>query len=45
VATLTASELGARLYGSLGFKEYCRYREYVWRPSRNLGERRSSIQN
>jgi hypothetical protein len=34
VATLTASELGARLYGSLGFKEYCRYREYVWHPQK-----------
>ena len=45
VATLTASELGARLYGSLGFKEYCRYREYVWRPSKNLDGRGSSIQN
>jgi len=32
IATLTASELGARLYIALGFKEYCRYREYVWRP-------------
>ena len=32
VATLTASELGAYLYKALGFNEYCRYREYVWRP-------------
>jgi GNAT superfamily N-acetyltransferase len=45
VVTLTASDLGARLYRSLGFTEYCRYREYVWRPSRNLGKRQSSSQN
>ena len=32
IASLTASDLGTRLYGALGFKEYCRYREYVWRP-------------
>jgi GNAT superfamily N-acetyltransferase len=32
-ASLTASGLGARLYEALGFKEYCRFREYVWRPS------------
>ncbi|HEV3097207.1 MAG TPA: GNAT family N-acetyltransferase [Candidatus Dormibacteraeota bacterium] len=32
IATLTASEPGARLYEALGFTEYCRYREYVWRP-------------
>jgi GNAT superfamily N-acetyltransferase len=33
IASLTASGLGARLYRALGFKEYCRLREYVWRPS------------
>jgi GNAT superfamily N-acetyltransferase len=32
IATLTASGLGARLYRAIGFKEYCRFREYVWRP-------------
>jgi GNAT superfamily N-acetyltransferase len=32
-ASLTASGLGARLYEALGFNEYCRFREYVWRPS------------
>jgi GNAT superfamily N-acetyltransferase len=37
IATLTASELGARLYQALGFKEYCRYREYVWRPLQKFG--------
>jgi GNAT superfamily N-acetyltransferase len=35
IASLTASELGARLYMALGFNEYCRFREYVWRPSSN----------
>jgi GNAT superfamily N-acetyltransferase len=33
IATLTASGLGARLYHALGFVEYCRFREYVWRPT------------
>ncbi len=33
IATLTASGLGARLYHALGFMEYCRFREYVWRPT------------
>jgi ribosomal protein S18 acetylase RimI-like enzyme len=33
IASLTASGLGARLYRGLGFKEYCRFREYVWRPA------------
>jgi GNAT superfamily N-acetyltransferase len=33
IATLTASGLGARLYEAMGFKEYCQFREYVWRPS------------
>jgi GNAT superfamily N-acetyltransferase len=32
IASLTASGLGARLYEALGFNEYCRFREYVWRP-------------
>jgi GNAT superfamily N-acetyltransferase len=32
MATLTASEVGAHLYDAIGFKEYCRYREFVWRP-------------
>jgi ribosomal protein S18 acetylase RimI-like enzyme len=33
IASLTASGLGARLYRALGFKEHCRFREYVWRPA------------
>jgi len=33
IATLTASGLGERLYRTLGFREYCRFREYVWRPT------------
>src|SRR2546421_9099842 len=33
IASLTASGPGALLYGDLGFKDYCRFREYVWRPS------------
>ncbi len=33
IASLTASGLGAGLYRALGFEEYCRFREYVWRPS------------
>ena len=33
IASLTASGLGARLYEALGFAQYCRFREYVWRPS------------
>ena len=33
IASLMASGRGARLYGALGFKAYCRFREYVWRPS------------
>ncbi len=40
IVSLTSSQLGARLYEALGFKEYCRYREYVWRPrvpARSLG--------
>ena len=32
IASLTASGPGALLYGALGFKDYCRFREYVWRP-------------
>src|SRR5438309_8377810 len=32
IASLTASGSGARLYEAIGFKEYCRFREYVWRP-------------
>ena len=34
IASLTASGSGARLYEAIGFKEYCRFREYVWRPPR-----------
>jgi len=33
VASLTASGLGERLYRAHGFEEYCRLREFVWRPS------------
>ena len=33
IASLAASGVGALLYEALGFKEYCRFREYVWRPS------------
>lgn len=36
IASLTASGLGARLYRALGFNEYCRFREYVWRPSSSV---------
>ncbi len=38
IASLTASGLGARLYRALGFVEYCRFREYVWRPSASVRE-------
>lgn len=37
IATLTASGLGESLYRTLGFKEYCRFREYVWRQRRASG--------
>ena len=32
VGVLGASEMGFGVYRSLGFQEYCRLREYVWRP-------------
>ncbi len=32
---LQASEMGVTVYRSLGFREYCRIYNYVWRPSAN----------
>jgi predicted acetyltransferase len=34
IAILHASEMGAGIYRSLGFKSYCQINHYVWSPKR-----------